>query len=187
MNRRSKYLALALGLIFLVVIVVLARRGSRGPKTGFDVQAATSTCACPLDSGLIVLYVHSNGQLAINLEPVSSDRLASRLSMIYKMRAERVLYLLPDKEAPSQRIAQTIDMIRHLRSEEAKEIPVPKDLRAPPETMNIQIRLVTPEALKVPCPKDCYNWGTQGFPANPVASAGASTQLSVHTQFSVPD
>src|SRR5260370_38566555 len=118
MNQRSEYVALALGLIVLAVIVVLAlaRRGSRSPKTGFDVQAATSTCACPLDSGLIVLYVHSNGKLAINLEPVSNDRLAGRLSMIYTMRANRVLYLIPDNETPSQRIAQIINEIKHLRS-----------------------------------------------------------------------
>jgi|GEM_PF-4411456 len=182
MHQRSKYLALALGLIVLAVIVVLARRDFRSPKAGFDVQVAPSTCACPMDSGLIVLYVHSDGTLAINLEPISNDLLAGRLSMIYKMRAERVLYLFPDNETPSQRIAEIIDVIKHLRSEEAKEIPLPKELSAAPKNMNIQIRLVTPEALKAPCPKDCYNWGTQGFPANRVASlekAGAPTQLSV--------
>jgi len=179
MNQRSKYLALALGLIVLAVIVVLARRGSRSPKTGFDVQAATSTCACPLDSGLIVLYVHSNGKLAINLEPVSSEQLSGRLGMIYEMRVKRVLYLFPDNDTSSEHIAEIIDKVKHLRTKETKGIPVPKELGTAPENMNIQIRLVTPEALKAPCPKDCYNWGTQGFPANPVASAGASTQLSV--------
>jgi biopolymer transport protein ExbD len=170
MNQRSKYVALALGLIVLAVIVVLAlaRRGSRSPKTGFDVQAATSTCACPLESGLIVLYVHSNGKLAINLEPVSSEQLSGELSRIYEMRVQRVLYLFPDNDTSFERIAEIIDKVKHLRTKETKGIPVPKELGAAPENMNIQIRLVTPEALKAPCPMDCYNWGTQGFPTNPI-------------------
>lgn len=171
MHQSSKYLALALGLIVSLMIVALARRDSRSPKTGFDVQAATSTCACPLDSGLIVLYVHSDGKLAINLEPVSSEQLSGQLSRIYEMRLKRVLYLFPDNDASSERIAEIIDKVKHLRTKETKDIPVSKELRAAPENLNIQIRLVTPEALKAPCPKDCYNWGTQGFPANPVASS----------------
>ena len=170
MNQRTKYVALALGLIVLAVIVVLAlaRRGSRSPKTGFDVQAATSTCACPLDSGLIVLYVHSNGKLAINLEPVSSEQLSGQLARIYEDRVKRVLYLFPDNDTSSERIVEIIDKVKHLRTEETKGIPVPKELGTAPENMNIQIRLVTPEALKAPCPMDCYNWGTQGFPTNPI-------------------
>lgn len=67
------------------------------------------------------------------------------------------------------------DVVKHLRSEETKGIPVPRELRTAPEDMNIQIRLVTSSALSAPCPKDCYNWGTQGFPARPLGSNAYSS------------
>jgi hypothetical protein len=64
-----------------------------------------------------------------------------------------------------------------IQSEESKGLPVPRELRTAPENMNIQIRLVTSGALSAPCPKDCFNWGTQGLPVSPLASSGKTGQL----------
>jgi hypothetical protein len=161
-------LALALGPIVLAVILVFALRGFRRPKTGFEVQVATNTCACNADSPrIVVLHIYGRGGLGINSESVANGQLAARLREIYGTRAERVLYLFPETGTPSQRVAEVIDVVKHLQSEKSKELPVPSELRTAPENMNIQIRLVASGALSAPCPKDCFNWGTQGLPVSP--------------------
>jgi hypothetical protein len=173
MHKTGKYLILALGLTVLAAVLVLAWRHSRRRKTEFNIQVATNTCACYMDSpGIVVLHIYSKGGLAINSESVPNGQLAGRLREIYVVRAERVLYLFPENDTPSQRVAEVIDVVKHVRSDEANGIPVPRDLRTAPEDMNIQMRLVTSGALSAPCPKDCFNWGTQGFPLIPGASTG---------------
>ena len=37
--------------------------------------------------------------------------------------------------------------------------------------------LVTSGALSAPCPKDCFNWGTQGLPVSPLASSGKTGRV----------
>src|SRR5258705_1734775 len=185
MDRTSKYLALALVLIVLAVILVFAQRDSRRPKTGFNVQVAANTCACSADAPrIVVLHIYSREGLAINSESVPHCQLAGRLREIYGTRAERVLYLFPENDIPSQRIAEVIDVVKHLQSEKIKGLPVPRELRTAPENMNIQIRLVTLGALSAPCPKGCFNWGTQGLPVSP-APAQARRESSIEKQVAV--
>ncbi len=162
MHRTSKYLALALGLIVSAVILVFASRKSRRSTTGFNVQVATNTCSCYPDfPRILVLHISSRGGLALNSESVPKGQLAGRLREIYGTRAERVLYLFPENDTPSQRVADVIDVVQHLQSEKTRELSVPKELQLKPENMNIQIRLVTSGELSAPCPKNCFNWATQ--------------------------
>jgi hypothetical protein len=188
MHRTSKYaalVALALGLMVLAGIPVLERRAFRPPKARFDVQEATNTCACEMDSpGVVVLHIYSAGGLAINSESISKEQLAGRLTLIYGTRAERILYLFPENDTSVQRIAEIMGVVKRLRSAEPNEIPAPRELRTTPEDLNIQMRLVTSQALSAPCPKDCYNWGTQGFPVWPMAS---SQEFARPIQPLVPD
>lgn len=185
MHQTRKYFALALGLIVLAVILVFALRDSRRPKTGFTVQVATNTCACSADSPrIVVLRISSRGGLAINSESVPNGQLAGRLRAIYGTHAARVLYLFPENDTPSQRIADVIDVVKHLQSEKTRGLPVPRELRMAPENMSIQIRLVTPGALNAPCPKDCFSWAAQGLPVNPSASSGKAGRV---LQPSLPD
>ena len=168
MHRTSKYLALALVLIVSAVILVFALRRSRRPTKGFSVQVAANTCSCyPDSSRIFVLHISIGGGLALNSEAVPNGQLPDRLRQIYGTHAERVLYLFPENDTPSQRIADVIDVVQHLHSEKTRELPVPKELQTKPENMNIQIRLVTSGALSAPCPKDCFNWATQGIPFSP--------------------
>jgi biopolymer transport protein ExbD len=168
MHRTRKYLAFALVLMVSAVILVFALRKSRTPTTGFNVQVATNTCSCYPDSPrILVLHISSRGGLALNSEAVPNGQLPGRLRQIYGTRAERVLYLFPENDTPSQRIADVIDVVQHLQSEKTLELPVPEELQMKAENMNIQIRLVTSGALSAPCPKDCFNWATQGIPLAP--------------------
>ena len=71
MHRTSKYLALALVLIVSAVILVFAVHKSRRHTAGFNVQAATNTRFCYLDSPpIVVLDISSRGGLALNSEAV---------------------------------------------------------------------------------------------------------------------
>jgi len=119
MHRTSKYLALALGLIVSAETLVFALRDSRRPKTGFNVQVASPR--------IVILHISSRGALAINSESVPNGQLAGRLREIFGTRAEGFLYLFPENDTPAHRIADVIDVVQRLHS----------------ENMNIQIRLVT--------------------------------------------
>jgi hypothetical protein len=168
MRPTSKHVALTLVLMASAMILVFEWRKSRRPGTNFGVQLATNTCSCYHDSGQIVaLHISSEGRLALNSDAVPNDQLAFRLGEIYGARAERVLYLFPENGAPPQRVADVISLVEHLQSEGSRDLPEPKELRAKPASLNIQIRLVTASALSAPCPKDCFNWGTQGVPVAP--------------------
>lgn len=168
MHQASKYLALALGSIALAIVLVVTLHHSRRPKTELDVQVAANTCTCyPYSSRILVLRISSRGELALNSEPVPSGQLALRLRQIYSTHAERVLYLFPENGTPPQRITDVIDTVRHLQSEKTSVLPAPKELQTASANMNIEVKLVTPEAVSSPCPKNCFNWATEGLPVTP--------------------
>lgn len=119
MHRPNKYIALALGLMVSAEILVFALRDSRSPKTGFNVPVVSPR--------IVMLHISSSGALAINSESVPYGQLAERLREIYGTGAEGFLYLFPEDNTAAQRIADVIDVVRRLHS----------------ENMNVQIRLVT--------------------------------------------
>lgn len=119
MHRSNKYIALALGLMVSAEMLVFALRDSRSPKTGFNVPVASPR--------IVMLHISSSAALTINSESVPYGQLAERLREIYGTRAEGFLYLFPENNTAAQRIADVIDVVRRLHS----------------ENMNVQIRLVT--------------------------------------------
>lgn len=123
MHRTNKYLAVAIGLIVSAEILVFALRESRSPKTGFYVPVASPR--------IVMLHVSNRGALAINSESIPNGKLAGRLREIYGTRAEGFLYIFPESGTPAQCIADVIDVVHRLHT----------------ENMNIQIRLVTTGAL----------------------------------------
>ena len=118
-HRTNKYLALALALIVSAEILAFAWRDSRSPKTALNVQVASAR--------IIMLHISNKGELAIDSQAVPYGHLAGRLREIFGIGAEGFLYLFPENDAPAQRIADVIDVVQRLHS----------------ENMNIQIRLVT--------------------------------------------
>ena len=123
MHRTNKYVALALGVIVSAGISVFALRESRSPRTEFYVPLASPR--------VVLLHVSNRGALAINSDSVPNGRLAGRLREIYGTRAEGFLYIFPENDTPAQCIADVIDVVHRLLS----------------ENMNIQIRLVSTGAL----------------------------------------
>ena len=114
---------------------------------------------------MIVLRMSKGGGIAIGSEPIPDSQLAVRLYQIYKNRADRVLFLVPENDVSSRRLADVIDVIERLRAQ--KDVSVPAVLQVQAEKMNIQIRLVTARTLNAPCPQDCVNWAVRDFPVLP--------------------
>ena len=138
---------------------------SRAPSS---IEEATDTCVSNSESQRIFVLRVANSSLSINSEPVGGGQLPQRLRDIYGTRSERVLYLVPDRDASFQRIVDLVHVVQHLRAESASEPPVPKELQRPmDDLMNIHIRLVTARAINAPCPKDYFNWAIQGLPVYP--------------------
>jgi biopolymer transport protein ExbD len=167
-------------LLALVAILVLARYKVRRLSVSSDnpsharqripprVEEATDTCVSTSDTQRIVALQVFNSGLSINSEPVGNGELQLRLREIYRTRSERVLYLIPDKDATFQRIAEVVGTIQRLRTENSGERPIPKELQTrEDDLMNIHVRLVTSHAMNVPCTKGYFNWTTQGLPVNP--------------------
>jgi biopolymer transport protein ExbD len=174
---KTKLIIALLFTVAVVLVLVLHNfRGRPAALTSSDAsrrspssfEEATDTCVSDSGSeGIVVLRV-SNGSLSINSEPVGEGQLPQRLRGIYATRPERVLYLLPDKEASFRRVVDVANVVRHLRAESVSERPVPKELQSPrDELMNIQVRLVTARATNAPCPKGYFSWATQGLPVYP--------------------
>ena len=174
MRLTRKYLTVAFGLLLATLILVSTLRQPRKHANGLPVQLASDTCYCDLYSRqIVVLRVSREGEIAIGSERgserIPDSQLASRLREIYTDRIDRVLFLFPENAAPSNRVADVVELVQHLQLAKSKEPPLPQELQAPTENMNIQIRLVTPQAISAPCPKTCINWATQDLPVLPGA------------------
>jgi len=144
--------------------LTIVRRDVSSTPSSFE--EATDTCVSDRGSHLILVLRVSDSSLSIGSEPIGEAQLPRRLQEIYATRAERVLYLLSDKEASFRRVVDVANVVWHLRAESVS--PVPKELQSPTdELMNIQIKLVTTQAMNAPCPKGYFNWATQGFPVMP--------------------
>jgi hypothetical protein len=174
---KTKLIIVLLFIAAIILVLVLHRfkersaaltlsDAGRGTPSSFD--EATNTCVSDTGSHRIVVLRVSSGGLSIGSESVGEAQLPQRLREIYRLRAERVLYLLPDKEASFRRVVDIANVVRHLRAASVSERAMPKELqRTTDELMNIQIVLVTAAAMNAPCPKGYFNWATQGFPVMP--------------------
>lgn len=60
----------------------------------------------------IVVQIDKNLQITINSEPIGLERLGSRLSEIFRSRAERVAFVKADGEVEFGHVARAIDIIK---------------------------------------------------------------------------
>ena len=61
--------------------------------------------------GVVVVQVLADGTLRINQEPVSFDKLGSRIEKIFKQRASRVAFIRGDQPVEFGVVAQVIDVM----------------------------------------------------------------------------
>ena len=63
------------------------------------------------EGSIIVVQLQSNGDLQINQEPVSWDRLADRMEAIYKERAHKVAFIRGQALVEFALVARIVDVL----------------------------------------------------------------------------
>lgn len=106
----------------------------RPAATGLRVLLPQDRCQAGLVDRSLVLRVTNNGKLFLNYEPEDWKGISARLSEIYGMRRDRVLYFLAEDEVPFQVAAEAIDTARSSRDNRGK-------------SLDISVRLVTPQTV----------------------------------------
>ena len=98
-------------LIIFMVITPLAPKGLEAlvPQPPPPNQPETQT-----DRTVVVQVIDDNGKikLKINQEDVTFENLSTRLTDVFKTRAERVMFVKGDPDVEFQNVAQVIDIAR---------------------------------------------------------------------------
>jgi biopolymer transport protein TolR len=95
----------------LLVLLVIFMSASHQQK-GLDAmvpQPPVETSSDPAD--IVVVQVLSDGDLRINQEPVSWDRLADRMEASYKERARKVAFIRGEAPVEFALVARAIDVL----------------------------------------------------------------------------
>ncbi len=95
-------------LVLLVVFMIIPHK-QFGLKA--EIPQAESTLP-PSPVPEVVVQVLADGSLRINQQPVSWENLQSRLEEIYKMRANRVVFIRGDAVVEFSQVARVIDVMK---------------------------------------------------------------------------
>jgi biopolymer transport protein TolR len=97
-------------LLVLLVIFMIIRVDSLGLDALIP-QQSTRPLEEKFRNEVVVIQVLADGTLRINQEPVSFDRLGSRIEEIFKLRATRVAFIRGDEPVEFGVVAQVIDVM----------------------------------------------------------------------------
>ena len=153
MQRRLLFNAAPRAVLLLVLAILVGSHVPPRHATGFRVRIASDTCECR--GAALLLHVSAKG-LLWGPGVLKQSALANRLSEIYGTLPEPVLYLSGDDNVPFQKVVDVIATVQQSEQTQIGLVPLPEALR---RNLNIEIRLVTPGAVNMPCPEHCYNWG----------------------------
>jgi biopolymer transport protein TolR len=96
-------------LLVLLVIFMMMPVHSTGEKALIPQPSTQPDPGPPPD--VVVIQVLADGTLRINQEPVSFDRLGSRIEEIFKLRATRVAFIRGDQPVEFGVVAKVIDVM----------------------------------------------------------------------------
>ena len=100
-------------LVLLVIFMVIPH--SRGLKA--EIPQECKPPECDASSGIVkpsivVIQVLADGSLRVNQEPVTWDNLESRLTEVFKVRADRTAFIWGDQSVEFAVVARVIDAMR---------------------------------------------------------------------------
>ena len=160
MKRISKLHAASRAVLVLLLALLIGLRVWPRHAMGLRVRIASDTCG-GFPSCIAPLTVTGDGGLLLGGEAVGMDGLVSDLSGSYGSRSKSVLYFAAADNVPFQRIAEVIDALQNATPSHVP--PLPEALRnSAADNLNIELVLVTPGAVNVPCHDGSYNWWKQG-------------------------
>jgi biopolymer transport protein ExbD/biopolymer transport protein TolR len=96
-------------LLVLLVIFMIIQANSTGLEVLVPQPSTVTVPAPPPD--VVVIQVLADGTLRINQEPVSWDRLGSRIEEVFKLRATRVAFIRGDGPVEFGVVAKVIDVM----------------------------------------------------------------------------
>ena len=98
-------------LLVLLVIFMIIPVYSKGLDALIPQQSSPPPEKTFRDETVVVIQVLADGTLRINQDPVSFDKLGSRIEEIFKSRATRVAFIRGDKPVEFGVVAQVIDIM----------------------------------------------------------------------------
>jgi biopolymer transport protein ExbD len=129
------------------VVLVYSSFSAPREATGFGIELAPPRCAPNSIDRQIVLHITDEGNLFLNTEQQDWNSLASLLSGIYSLRAERTLYLTVDDGVPFQTVADFLDIVENVPATTTPEAVV-NEVRK----LDIRVKLITPAVVNAQCP-----------------------------------
>jgi biopolymer transport protein ExbD len=102
-------------LVLLIIFMVITPLTPKGLEALVPQPPPPNQKPEPTDRTVVVQVLQSNEskpKLKINQEDVSWDNLGSRLTDIFKTRAERVMFVKGDPDVEFQNVAQVIDIAK---------------------------------------------------------------------------
>ena len=97
--------------LVLLVIFTIIPVYSKGLDALIPQQSSQPPEKTFRDETVVVIQVLADGTLCINQDPVSFDKLGSRIEEIFKSRATRVAFIRGDKPVEFGVVAQVIDIM----------------------------------------------------------------------------
>jgi hypothetical protein len=142
-----RFSRIAIAPALAIFILVFAGSWSFGPPTGLTVHFAPGRCEFDGRDRQIVLHLTEGDKLLINTEQVDRGSLEFRLSMIYRLRAHRILYLLADDGVRYQNVADAIDIAENTRADVAQKES---------DSLDISVELITHKTMADRCPQSLF-------------------------------
>lgn len=97
----------------LLVLIIIFMVITPSVPTGLPVLIPTPQSKPePVDPRIVVVQVLQGGRLMINEDQCDWDALSTRLSAIFKDRADKVAFLNGDEDIAFAQVARAIDMMR---------------------------------------------------------------------------
>ena len=97
----------------LLVLIIIFMVITPSVPTGLPVLVPTPQSKPePVDPRIIVVQVMRDGKLMINQDQCDWDALSTRLSDVFKDRADKVAFLKGDEEVSFAQMARAIDLMR---------------------------------------------------------------------------
>jgi biopolymer transport protein ExbD len=99
-------------LVLLIIFMVIAPVTPKGLEALVPQPAPPGAQSQQANERTVVISINKDRSMLINQEPITEDRLGTRLEEIFKSRAERVVFVKGDPDLEYRYVASAIDIAK---------------------------------------------------------------------------